>query len=194
MTYTVSIAGVSPDPEVYAGLAKATAYIGAAFGGEAAKWRGLAEDDKERTLVAATRYIDARDWAGTATGEDGTTLAFPRSGDGITDSSAEQLARVEQAVCELAMLIAADPSIQQAIDQGSNIKKLDADGALIEFFAPTSVAEGTATTLPPVVQRLLGRYTAAAATGVTIAGGSSYGTDGESAFDDCDATDRSDPF
>lgn len=194
MAYTVSIAGVAPDPEVYAGLVKATAYIGGSFRPEAARWRGLAEDDKERTLVDATRYVDERSWDGDAT-LSGTTLQFPRSGGAITDDAATQLAIVEKAVCELAMAIAADPTLPTAIDAGSNIKVLDADGARIEFFAPTSAVEGTAPRMPAIVQRLLGRYSAPANAGaLPTGGGASFGTDGESAFDDCDELDRSRPY
>lgn len=196
MTYTVTIAGVTPDPEVYAGLLKASAYIGGKFGPAARKWRGLDEDDKERSLLEATRYLDLRDWAGTPSALGGTTLQFPRTGTGITDDAATQLARVEIAVCELALLIASDPSLPDAIDGGSNIRVLDADGAKIEFFAPTSVADGNATVMPPVVQRLLGRYTAAAGggSGFVVAGGVSFGTGAASSFDDEDRLDLIEPF
>lgn len=175
---TVTIAGVSPDPEVIGGLVEATAYIGASFGPAATKWRALSTDDKGRTLVASTRYLDAlglEDENGDAIGHDTT------------------IANVLAATFELAMLIAADPRIQAAADTGSNVKKLDADGASIEYFRPTSVALGTASRLPSIVQKLLADYlpSTEAAAGY---GGSSYGTDADSSFDDCDSTDRSEPF
>jgi hypothetical protein len=198
MTYTVTIAGVTPDPEVYAGLVKVTAYIGKKFGPEAAKWRALTPDDKARTIASATDYVDMRSWDGLPTFLDAslaaTTLQFPRSGGGITDSAAVQLARVEQAIAELSIAIAVDPGVLSAIDQGSNVKVLDADGAKIEFFAPISVTDGTATRMPAIVQRLLGRYTAASSDGFAISGGASYGVDGESSFDECDEMKRSSPY
>lgn len=175
---TVTITGVAPDPEIYGTLAAATAYIGASFGPGATKWRGLVADDQARTLVAATRYLDALELedAGAAIGHDTV------------------IAAVLAACAELAMLIAADPAVQAAVDAGSNVKVLDADGARIEFFRGTSAAAGTATRLPPVVQKLLGPYLPGAGSAVSIASGRSYGTTADSWFDDCDAGSRSEPF
>jgi hypothetical protein len=195
MTYAVSIAGVSPDPEVYAGLTNASNFIGGILLPAAAKWRALGIDDKARTLFSATQYIDSRAWAGSATLASGTTLQFPRSGDGITDDAATQLANVEKAIYWLAMELAVNPAVMTAVSTASNVKLVDADGAKVEFFAQTTVSDGTASWMPTMVQRLLGRYVAAAAAAaIGSAGGASFGTYGDPAFDDCDAVDRSEAF
>lgn len=173
---TVTITGA--EYEIYGTLAEATSYIGAKFGPQPAKWRGLSTDDQGRTLVEATRYLDALGLVdgGTAIGHDTT------------------IPNVLHACYEFAVLVAADPRVLTALDSGSNVKKLDADGTSIEYFAPTSLARGTATRLPAVVQRLLADYLpgASASSSATV-GGASFGTSSESWFDDCDAMDRTEP-
>lgn len=194
MTYVVTIAGVVPEPEVYAGLVKASNFIGGILSPAAAKWRALSPDDKARTVFTLTQWIDSRAWAGAPTFAGGTTLQFPRSGDGITDDAATQLANVEKATYWGAMEAAANPAFLTAISTASNVKVADADGAKVEFFSPTNVTDGSATWMPVMVQRYLGRYVAGAAVGIVVTGGASFGTDGESDFDDCDAIDRTRAF
>lgn len=175
---TVTIAGVSPDPEIFGTLAGATSYIGATFSPEATKWRGLSPDDKNRCLVSGTRYLD--------------TLGLVSAGLPIGHDTI--ITNVINASYEMSMAIAADPSIATAIDAGNNVRLLDASGAKIEFFRPTSAADGTATLLPVRVQKLLAPYLPATSASVSGSSGSSYGVDGESTFDDCDGTDRNQPF
>lgn len=194
MTYAVTIAGVSPDPEVYAGLAKTTNFIGGILTPDATKWRGLSPDDKARSIFTLTQWIDSRAWAGAATLAGGTTLQFPRVGDGITDDAATQLANVEKALYWGVLELAANPAFLTAISAASNVKLVDADGAKIEFFGPTNVSDGTATWMPVMVQRLLGKYVSGAAVVIQSAAGASFGTDGESAFDDCDELDLTRPL
>lgn len=192
--FTVSIAGVSPDPEVYGGLAAAIAYITSSFGPNYTSWLTLAEDDREKTLVAVTRYLDRQRWQGEANAFDSTTLAFPR--DGLTDAptNAEQLAAVAKATFELAALAAADPDVLAALDQGQNIKSMGAGSAKLEFFSPTKTANGTATKLPTIVQDLIGQWLAGSGAAAVIVGSESTGTRGNSTFDDCDDFERSGSF
>jgi hypothetical protein len=162
---------------IYGTRANADMYINAMFGAAATKWRNLSvDDDKDRTLVVAARYLD--------------TLGLEDAGVAITYTTV--LTAIHAAQAELAVLIASDPTVVEAIDAGSNIRVLDADGTKIEFFRPTSAAAGTATRLPVVVQRLLAPYLPA--TDLVIVGGAAFGTDVDSQFDDCDDGDRSDPF
>lgn len=168
----------SDTEEVYGTLAAANSYANKTFGAVAAKWRGLTDDDKGRTLVDATRYLDLLELED----EDGNAIGHDTA-----------IANVLAACFELAMLIASDPAVKSALDAGSNVKKLDADGASIEYFRPTSVATGTATRLPVVVQRLIAPYLPSANVAVAL-GGASSGTDAESWFDDCDDGDRNEPF
>lgn len=175
---TVTITGVSPDPNIFATLALATNHIGAAYGPAATKWRAIAsQDDKNRTLVQSYRFL--------------STLGLVES-DGSAITEATTNADIIAAQAELAMLIALDPTVVDAMDAGSNIKVLDADGTKIEFFRPTSAANGTATRFPVQVQRLIAQYLPS--TDLVIAGGASFGTDQGSWFDDCDDGERSGSF
>lgn len=182
MTYTVVFARQAPlDPvtvEVYGGLANADAYLYASS--IASKYRLGSDDARKRWLVEATRYIDAQEWDGTANGVDGTTLAFPRDGLPDDPGNAEQLALVERAAFELAALIATNPALVGAADQSSNIKSLKGGPAEIEFFGPTSVADGDATVLPVPIHRLLGKWLAGGGSTETYIAGGESGTSCES--------------
>jgi hypothetical protein len=165
--FTVAIAGVTPDVEVYVDLPRARAYIGALFSPQAAAWLALSADDQGRTLVSATRYLDAQGWSGATTGLAGgipTTLAFPRTGlvrNGAPVDSPTVPPEVPEATCELAVAIAAKPGLVGQLDQGSNLKSVSGGGGVgASFFAPSSAALGTATVLPVQVQRLVGRFLA----------------------------------
>ena len=173
-TFTVAIAGVSPDPEVYLDLTTARSYIGAMFGPAAARWLGLSPDAQGQTLVTATRYLDEQSWLGSRTGHVGgvaSTLAWPRSGvtrgDGTPVDSALVPPELPKAAAELAVLIAGDPAIPGRLDQGSNLKSVGGAGVpTVEYFAPTSAATGTAPRMPVVALRLVGKFLATAAASV----------------------------
>jgi hypothetical protein len=71
-----------------------------------------------------------------------------------------------EAAFEMALIIAGDETVPSNLDQGSNISNIGAGGGVsISFFSPTSAPQGTATTMPVVVQRLVGRYLASASGG-----------------------------
>lgn len=163
--------------EVYGGLAACAHYLLAAVGDGPAAFRIAAPDDQKRALITATRFIDSQFWQGLATrlaGGTPTTLQFPRTG--LTDVTGAPLdatnvpAQVVTAAFELAALISADPDIVAAVDSGSNVKALGAGPARIEFFRTTSLEDGNATTLPTVIDRLIGRWLAAASPGASFAG------------------------
>lgn len=186
MTFTVTITGVTSPVEVYGGLTALTDYLGASSTPGAAAWRALVADDQKRALVDATRYLDAQAWAGTANGTGPTTLQWPRTGVTLADGTAVDAASVPapivQAAFELAALIASDPETTLALDAGSNVRTLNAKGTSIEFFSATSAKDGTATSMPVVVQRLVGKYLAIVNAALSLGGGISFGTSGESRF------------
>lgn len=196
--YTVTISGGSA-VEVYGGLTACTDYLLYAVGAGATAWRALTAggDDQKRLLVQATRWIDSFAYEGTANAFGGTTLEIPR--DDVTDangdamSNADQLALAERATFEAAAILAADNDAASAVDTGSNIKKLDAGGASIEFFRGTSAADGTALKIPFVLARILSPLLGAS-TSTAALGGIANGVDAASSFDDCDAYDREEPF
>lgn len=157
--------------EVYAGLAFVSRYLNSSSSAAAQAFRALASDPdaQKRALIDATRYIDSYFWQGIATGLAGgtpTTLAFPRSG--LTDANGAALdatnvpLQVNEAAAEMAALICADPDVVTNVDTGSNVASLGAGPASISFFRPQSVADGNATALPTVIDRLIGRWLAGA--------------------------------
>ena len=174
--FTVAITGVTPNPEVYGGLTAATAYVGASFGATSTAWLALSVSQQGQTMVMATRFLDQQAWDGAATGLAGgtpTTLQFPRTGltkNGEDVDSTTVPPEIVQAQFELAVIIASNPDVVAAVDQGSNVSSVQGGGGVgVSFFAPATVANGTATRLPVVVQRLVGRFLAAP--GASIEGG-----------------------
>lgn len=168
---------------VHGTFVAAKSYIGMSFGDAFAAWTALAasgsltaDDRKKQTLAAAVRYLNAQTWRT----------------DADTFAKRDLIAAFAQAEYELAVLIASDASDASALDSGANIKSMGAGSAQISFFAPTSVALGTATKLPVAVHRLVGSYLAAA--GVTVIGGYGNAGDSESPFSDCEDYDRGEPY
>ncbi len=164
--------------EVYGGLTACSAYLLGSSSAGAGAFRALTSpDDQVRRLVDATRYIDTQFWQGLATGLAGgtaTTLSFPRTG--LTDVSGAPLdatnvpREVVSAAFEMAAILASDPEAASAVDNGSNVQSLGAGPARISFFRPTSEQDGNATALPTVIDRLLGRWRAAASAAAAFAG------------------------
>lgn len=153
--------------EVYGGLTACTHYLLASGDDGAVAFRAAAADDQKRALVGATRYIDGFFWSGVATGLAGgtpTTLQFPRSG--LTDAYGAALdatnvpSQVVSAAFEMAAILVVDPTAASNADQGSNVASLGAGPASLSFFRPTSAQLGTASVMPTVVDRLIGRWLA----------------------------------
>jgi hypothetical protein len=186
--FSVTIAGGSSAAEVYGGLTAAAVYIGDRLGKEYTAWRVLSTDDRGRTLVMATQFIDLQGWPGTRTGLAGgtpTTLQWPRSGVTLADGTAVDSTIVPpefvSATFELAVLIGSDPTVVAKVDQGSNIKAANAGGGVgVDYFNPTSAALGTAPRLPQVVAMLLGKFLATASSGAAVGG---FGQSGNSRSD-----------
>ncbi|HET9893247.1 MAG TPA: DnaT-like ssDNA-binding protein [Mycobacterium sp.] len=178
----------SSSVEVYGGLAAAIDYLTWNVDDGAVAFLGLDSDSQKKRLANATRYLDQQSWAGARTGLVGatpTTLQFPRSG--LTDSTGAAVdsttvpAVVVEAAFEMAAILSGDNSAAQNADQGSNVQSLGAGPANLSFFRPQSVADGNATVLPTVIDRLIGRWLARNAGTV---GGFATGVDGRSDFSD----------
>lgn len=194
--YTETITG-GQAIEVYAGLAKVDAYLNSSSSKGAKAYRALPAggDDRKRLIIDATRFVDRHRWQGVANGADGTTLAFPRDGltlDGDVAADADQLALVEQAVCELVAVFAASSSAYSAADTSSNIKALGAGKARVEFWGPTRTKDGTASKLPTVADELIGRWLASGAAGAKLSLGGSSSSDSCSNFST--STKRNEPL
>lgn len=164
-------------------LEDAKTYISARFGPSYTAWLALTDDDKNRTLVSATSYIDSLQWQGTATGTvngNVTFLQWPRSGiDGVDSTTVPT--QIVNATFELAVLIAADPDLPQNADSGSNVQSMGAGPAQMSFFRPTFAANGSASVLPPLINRMIGQWLAGA--GVALAGAKISGINACSDFD-----------
>lgn len=141
------------EPEkIHGTLVAAKAYVGMMFGDAYKAWMDLVgegaavDDPKKQTLATAVRYFNAQNW--------GDAAATFELRDAIPEFALAEY--------ELAVLVAGKPTITQALDTSSNLKSVGGSGVPgVEFFNPTSVRAGTATVLPPTVQRLVGKYLAA---------------------------------
>jgi len=202
--FHVELTGASAPYEVYGGIAACGDYLLAASGAGAKKYRALPAggDSRDRLLIGGTRWVDDLLAGGVPTHAGGTTLRVPMedvvNADGSPMSDADQLALAARAAFEGAALLAADQDAAAAVDTGSNLRKLDAQGTSIEFFRPTSAADGTASRIPGVLERILRPLLDAAAGGaaaqVGSAAGASYGTCGDSVFEERDRYVRTGPL
>lgn len=183
----------SADFFVYADLEMADEYLLGNVDGAAKAWRKKLPDDRSAALVQATRWIQRQAWAGFRTAvAPGQPLVWPRTGVVITEGGVDVEIDpntvpddVVVASIELAALIAMNPEITTAIDQGSNIQALGAGPASISYFAPTSYLDGTALEWPKVIEDLLSKYRDGGFGAEVVAlGGAWYGGSNYSYFDD----------
>lgn len=127
-------------------------------------------------------------------GDDATiTLTFtaqealhPRSGlqdcDGAAVDANAVAQQVEDAQIELAFDLTQDDTLESQKNQGSNIKRVGAGSAQVEFFRASN-KPGEASRFPSIVQELIRCFLGG---GSTVNGAASFGTDHASQFDDCD--------
>lgn len=155
-----------------AALDDARNYITARFGPQYTAWLALGDDDASRTLVSAADYIDSYAWQGTATGQvlvngvlTPTTRQWPRTGvlvNGVQLDPTLIPQQIVNAQFELAVMLLQDPTLSNSVDSGSNVSSLGAGPARLSFFRPTSVLDGNATVLPPLINRMIGQFLASA--------------------------------
>lgn len=136
------------------------------FGPTYDAWTAIDDITALKTLTNSARFLNTLPWQGTFVGTlvNSYDLVWPRSGvivDGVELSSASTPQDVKDALAELAVLVLSNPKITTKADQGNNIRRVGGGGAPeVEYFVPTSAAAGNATVLPPVLNRLLGKYLA----------------------------------
>ena len=173
---TVNVDGV--DYEVYEDLDAIDEYLAAAVHG--ASWRALDDDDeKGRYAVTASRFLDRQLWKGTATGLSGQTLAWPRSGTGITGVEDDVIPDpVLFAYYELCLALVDGSGVQNEQNTSQKTQSLSAGSVSITYFRG---AEGEPLRYPLIVQELLNPYLAG--TGTSVAGAITTGTDGCSVTD-----------
>lgn len=161
----------------YGTLAAAINHIDSQLGDQYTAWLDLSVDDRKRSLIGATKYIDRHVWV-----DDYDTFA-----------ERDALEAFQLATYELAALAAEDSSILSAVDSGSNIKEVGAGGAFVEYFNPTSTLTGNATKLPPILQALIGQYLATSET-LSAIGGDGEAGNCHDPFSSCADYDRKLPY
>lgn len=138
----------------YISVADATTYFEGSIDHDL--WDAATNDTRERALISATRMMDRQDWLGSkySSSQD---LEWPRSG--LTDKNGDSLdettvpQQVLDATCELASALIDNPYLQDDTDSGSNIKKLKAGSAEIEFIRALS-----GTRFPTIINELVGLW------------------------------------
>lgn len=118
---------------------------------------GASSNDRKKAHVSATRWMDRQNWAGQKT--DLVTPQpneFPRTGlsdkDGNPVDGATVPKAVEHATYELVLALLGDSSGYESVDTGSNIKRVQAGSAQVEWFKGT---EGGYPTFPPQAHDLV---------------------------------------
>lgn len=165
--------------DTYVSVTDASTYFKLAIHADA--WFSASSVDKEKALATATRSLDRQDWQGEKYQEAPTQgLEFPRSGlvdkNGVAVDETTVPDEIIDATCEYGLALIEDASIQDQSSTGSNIKKLVAGSAEIEYFRGT-IGQRFST----IIFELIGLW---------LAGNSSYsgpfvsGADNESGFSD----------
>lgn len=169
--------------DVYGSEAGAATYMAARLGAD--DWDDASATDKKKAMVSATRWIDRARWQGAQTdGDTPQPLAFPRTG--LTDCDGNAVADTwtpDAAAYELALVLLGDASVPESVDSGSNIKKLKAGPAELEYFKGTT---GRVSRFPTIAHELLRCFLEGAG---GIGGAWASDTVAESAFDDDDRYD-----
>lgn len=167
-------------------VADANEYMAARLGASA--WTSASSNEKKQSLVSAVRFIDrAVNWSGVQS--DIVTpqpLQWPRDGancDGVSVTDGTVPDNFAAAEFEMALILLNDATVQNDSGTGSNIKRVKAGSAEVEFFTPT-IDTSSETRLPTVVNDLVGCYVDTI-TGIAAASFGTSDDDGESSFD-CD--------
>lgn len=104
-----------------------------------AQWKAYPTDDRKRALIEGTRLIDRMCYAGEKEASP-QILDFPRTGlsdcCGLAVSPERSLLIAQQATCEYAISLLAEPSLGGGVNSSGNTKKLVAGPASIEYFRP----------------------------------------------------------
>ncbi len=165
--------------DTYITISEADTYFEHSINGE--DWASLGDGDKIRALASATRMFQRTKWQGDPTDVPPTQpLAFPRTGlvdregNAIADDVVPQ--DIKDGEAELALALNLDPTVQDELSSGSNIKRVKADVVEVAFFK--QVPGGR---YPTVVQEYIQPYTDGSS---DVTGSESFGTDRETAIED----------
>ena len=153
-----------------------------------AAWELLADLDKDKRLVAATRRLDLLNWVGARTDVPTTQPAkWPRTGvtypDGTVVSTTEVPLEVQNAAILLAGSIAIDAKTAEEGTSGTKTKRVKAGSVAIEFFGRGRSKPLQDETAFKLVSIFLESAVSAGDRGPLDAG-----TDGASSFTDPDKT------
>lgn len=126
----------------------------------AAAWAALTADQKGAALVSATRRLNLLNWEGAKTGAEGVQLdAWPRTGsdydDGTPVPTDEVPPEVGWATALVAGSIVLDPDLSLAGGSGSNVKRLQAGTAVVEYFSRVTGVPLQDTTAYALVRQFL---------------------------------------
>ena len=147
-------------------------------------WAFLSADTKAQALITAFNMLETQAWNGEKT-SDSQTAQHPRTGltncNGDEIDSATIAPDIIRAQALLAFELSQDPTLAGSANTGSNIKKLQAGAASIEYFERTDDDDYPTSRFPSRVQELLACYLKSGSfTGTT----ESFGTGVDSIFDD----------
>lgn len=154
MSSTVTIGTGSAT--IYGTLAAAIAYLDTSSSDASVAFRALAAtpDEQKRKLVDATRYLNRLGYV------DGYTTFAARDALDLGTGDADAAFPFRAATYELAALAVLDPDVLVVEDQGSNVSRVYAGGAGVDFFSQTSAQQGTAPTMPASILAIIGGYLA----------------------------------
>ena len=161
----------------YITVAAAGTYFALAI--HASAWSSASNTEKEQSLATATRSLDRQKWLGDKY-EDAPTqlLEFPRSGlidkngDAVDETTVPQ--EILDATCEYALGLLNNPALQNDSNTDSNIKKLVAGSAEIEYIRGTSGPR-----FPTILNELIGIWLTSA---FNYSGPFISGADNETSF------------
>lgn len=169
----------------YATNAFADTYLGDSI--RAAAWEGLEEDQQNQSLISAARLLEKQCWLGTRTVES-QPMKWPRTGvidaEGIAQDPLLMPLDLQRGQVELAFELSQDPTLEQSLTTGTNISRVKAGSAEVDFFRPGGpFGTAGATRFPTVVQEYIGQFLCGFRAGLRAL---AFGTDAESQFDDDD--------
>lgn len=182
MSETVTIGG-SYTATIYGTFAGAINHLQTKFGDRYKAFLAVPPDDQKRALVSSAALLDRQGWLDAY-----NTFALRDAFLAPDTRPVFQLASYE-----LAALIVEDDSITNATDQGSNVQSLQASGAGLTFFNPTSAKQGSAPRLPPILMDLVGSYLSASLVDGPN-GGSGQSGSSTNPFSQCSELDRRGPW
>lgn len=157
------------------GASNANSYLSVAAAGDLAnlylgtlQWAGASADDKARSLIMATRYLDELKWVGSRASST-QALAWPRmdaSCDEKTYGDAVIPPELQQATFDLAEALLGDNSLLGGTGAGSaelipgipnaNLKRASVDVISVEFNSTQQADSKNALAVVPHLSKLLG--------------------------------------